>query len=72
LRLYAVACGARFPHRLTGVVAVGQPGPYRELGPVLGRAVPDAPLIAARMPNADVRAGEDGAHTPSRPTGGTC
>ena len=25
---YAVACGARFPHRLTGVVAAGFTGPY--------------------------------------------
>ncbi|SNT51768.1 Pimeloyl-ACP methyl ester carboxylesterase [Asanoa hainanensis] len=160
---YAVACGARFPHRLTGVVTAGFTGPYRELGTVrgwqrlqtwavctipglgrryvtraaawyaedplkqhrallasgqdtwiqrgdesnlegarqgaaglvndwlatdirrwgfrlrdvrcrtlvwagrhdAGRAVPDAPLIAARMPDAEVRIGEDTAHTPS-------
>lgn len=34
---YAMACGARFPHRLTGVVAAGFTGPYRELGTVRGR-----------------------------------
>ncbi|MEU6072453.1 alpha/beta hydrolase [Micromonospora sp. NPDC047074] len=160
---YAVACGARFPHRLTGVVAAGFTGPYRELRTVRGwqrfqawalrtvpgfghryvtraaawyaedplkqhrqllaagqdlwmrpyeesnregarqgaaglagdwlaadirpwgfglrdvpcrvliwagrhdpgRAVPDAPLIAARMPNAKIRISEDAAHTPS-------
>jgi pimeloyl-ACP methyl ester carboxylesterase len=160
---YAVACGARFPHRLTGVVTAGFTGPYRELGTVRGRqrrqawmwrtvpglgrrfvtraaawyaedplklhresvaagrdpwlspseesnvegarqgaagligdwlatdirgwgfglrdvscrvliwagaqepgrALPDAPLIAARLPRAEVRIGEDAAHTPS-------
>jgi pimeloyl-ACP methyl ester carboxylesterase len=30
-----------------------------------GRAVPDAPLIAARIPDAEVRIAEDAAHTPS-------
>ncbi|MFG2042453.1 alpha/beta fold hydrolase [Dactylosporangium sp. NPDC048998] len=160
---YAVACGARFPHRLTGVVAAGFTGPDRELRTLRGRerlqawalrsvpglgrryvtraaawyaedplkqhrqllaagrdawmrpheesyregasqgaaglvgdwlatdihpwgfglrgvpcrvlvwagrhdpgrAVPDAPLIAARMPDATIRIGEDAAHTPS-------
>ncbi|WBC02667.1 alpha/beta hydrolase [Micromonospora sp. WMMA1976] len=160
---YAVACGARFPHRLTGVVVAGFTGPYRELRTVRGwqrlqawtvcnipglgrpyvtraaawyaedplkqhrellasgqdtwmqpsgesnlegarqgaaglvsdwlatdirpwgfklrdvpcrvliwagrhdpgRAVADAPLIAARMPDAEVRIGENAAHTPS-------
>ncbi|MFB9236096.1 alpha/beta fold hydrolase [Plantactinospora siamensis] len=34
---YALACGARLPHRLTGVVAAGCTGPYRELGTLRGR-----------------------------------
>jgi len=34
---YAVACGARLRQRLTGVVAVGFTGPYRELHTVHGR-----------------------------------
>jgi len=34
---YAVACGARFPERLTGVVAAGFTGPDRELGTLHGR-----------------------------------
>ncbi|TDC38659.1 alpha/beta hydrolase [Micromonospora sp. 15K316] len=34
---YAVACGARLPHRLTGVVAAAFTGPYRELRTVRGR-----------------------------------
>jgi len=34
---YAVACGARFSHRLTGVVAAGFTGPDRELGTIRGR-----------------------------------
>ncbi|MEU6204707.1 alpha/beta hydrolase [Micromonospora musae] len=34
---YAVASGARFPQRLTGVVAAGFTGPYRELRTVRGR-----------------------------------
>ena len=35
---YAVACGARFPQRLTGVVAAGFTCPDRELGTLHGRA----------------------------------
>ncbi|WP_432971767.1 alpha/beta fold hydrolase [Dactylosporangium sp. CA-233914] len=131
---YAVACGARFPHRLTGVVVAAFTGPDRELHTVHGRerrqvwalrhvpglgrryvtraaagyarddvhrgvagdwlatdihrwsfrlrdvacrvlvwagrhdpgrAVPDAPLIAARLPRAEVRIGEDADHRPS-------
>ena len=34
---YAMACGARFPHRLAGVVAAGFTGPDRELGTLHGR-----------------------------------
>ena len=34
---YALACGARYPHRLTGVVAAGLTGPDRELHTVHGR-----------------------------------
>lgn len=34
---YALACGVRFAHRLTGVAVAGCTGPYRELGTVRGR-----------------------------------
>src|SRR5688572_8548642 len=34
---YALACGVRLAHRLTGVAAVALTGPYRELGTVRGR-----------------------------------
>jgi hypothetical protein len=30
-----------------------------------GRAVPDAPLIAARLPDAEIRISEEAGHTPS-------
>ncbi|WP_238013410.1 alpha/beta hydrolase [Dactylosporangium sp. AC04546] len=85
---YALACGARFPQRLTGVIVAGGTGPARELGTLTrwewlqvrdvrcrvllwagrddpGRAVPDAALMAERLPDAEVTIAGDAAHTPS-------